>query len=148
MDLIVVTTPLGRCQIAAGLMRAPPKQRHACARRPIERDRQQFAKHLSPSVVKTSSKALSSVFANKRERPLARARKEPWPPCLAKVIKKSISISQLLTERDQADNVRVLREAKAATHRIFDPATKQLVEVPDHKTRLAAIMLVVKRMAF
>jgi hypothetical protein len=35
----------------------------------------------------------------------------------------------------------VLREAKAATHRIFDPATKQLIEVPDHKTRLAAITL-------
>jgi hypothetical protein len=32
-------------------------------------------------------------------------------------------------------NVRVLREAKAATHRIFDPATKQLIEVPDHKKR-------------
>jgi hypothetical protein len=37
--------------------------------------------------------------------------------------------------------VRVLREAKSATHRIFDPATKQLIEVPDHKTRLAAITL-------
>lgn len=35
----------------------------------------------------------------------------------------------------------MLREAKAATHRIFDPATKQLIEVPDHKTRLAAITL-------
>jgi hypothetical protein len=35
----------------------------------------------------------------------------------------------------------VLREAKAATHRVFDPATKQLIEVPDHKTRLAAITL-------
>ena len=37
--------------------------------------------------------------------------------------------------------MRVLREAKVATHRIFDPATKQLIEVPDHKTRLAAITL-------
>jgi len=49
--------------------------------------------------------------------------------------------SQLLTEEDQAANVRVLREAKAATHHVFDPATKQLIEVPDHKTRLAAITL-------
>jgi hypothetical protein len=47
----------------------------------------------------------------------------------------------VLTEQDQADNVRVLREAKMATHRIFDPATKQLIEVPDHKTRLAAVTL-------
>jgi hypothetical protein len=74
-------------------------------------------------------------------RPVARARKEHWPTSLAKVIKEAISISQLLTERDQAANVRVLREAKAATHRVFDPATKQLLEVPDHKTRLAAITL-------
>ena len=35
----------------------------------------------------------------------------------------------------------MLRKAKRATHRIFDPAAKQLVEVPDHKTRLAAITL-------
>lgn len=37
--------------------------------------------------------------------------------------------------------MRVLRAAKAATHRIFDSAIKQLIEVPDHKTRLAAITL-------
>ena len=49
--------------------------------------------------------------------------------------------SQLLTEEDQAANVRVLREAKAATHHVFDPATKRLIQVPDHKTRLAAITL-------
>jgi hypothetical protein len=77
--------------------------------------------------------------------PLARgrkeARKEQWPPSLAKVIKKAISISDRLTERDQAASMRVLREAKAATHRIYDPATKQLIEVPDHKTRLAAVTL-------
>ena len=78
---------------------------------------------------------------SKKGGPLARARKEHWPTSLAKVIKKAISISELLTERDQAANVRVLREAKDATHRIFDPATKQLIEVPDHKTRLAAITL-------
>jgi hypothetical protein len=78
---------------------------------------------------------------SKKPGQVARARKEHWPTSLAKVIKKAITISELLTEQDQADNVRVLREAKMATHRIFDPATKQLIEVPDHKTRLAAITL-------
>jgi hypothetical protein len=72
---------------------------------------------------------------------LKRARKEHWPTSLAKVIKKALSISELLTERDQADSVRVLRQAKAATHRVFDPATKQLIEVRDHKTRLAAVTM-------
>jgi hypothetical protein len=78
---------------------------------------------------------------SKKGGPVARARKEHWPASLAKVIKKAISISERLTERDQAASVRVLREAKAATHRVFDPATKQLIEVPDHKTRLAAVTL-------
>jgi hypothetical protein len=90
---------------------------------------------------KTPGYVKNKIKSNKKGEPLARARKEPWPTSLAKVIKKSISISQLLTERDQAANVRVLREAKSATHRIFDPATKRLIEVPDHKTRLAAITL-------
>jgi hypothetical protein len=72
---------------------------------------------------------------------LAPARKEHWPTSLAKVIKKAITISELITEEDQAASLRVLREAKHATHRIFDPATRQLIEAPDHKTRLAAITL-------
>jgi hypothetical protein len=83
----------------------------------------------------------NKIKSAKKGRPLARARKENWPTSLAKVIKKAISISERLTERDQAASVRVLREAKAATHRVFDPATKQLIEVPDHKTRLAAVTL-------
>jgi hypothetical protein len=57
------------------------------------------------------------------------------------VIKKAISISHLITGEDQAESLRVLRDAKHATHRIFDPTTRQLIEVPDHKTRLAAITL-------
>lgn len=57
------------------------------------------------------------------------------------MIKKAITISELITGEDQADSLRVLRDAKDATHRIFDPVTKQLIEVPDHKTRLAAITL-------
>ena len=83
----------------------------------------------------------NKIKSTKTTGPVARARKEHWPSSLAKVIKKAITISELLTERDQAASVRVLREAKAATHRVFDPATKQLIEVPDHKTRLAAITL-------
>jgi hypothetical protein len=83
----------------------------------------------------------NKIKSTKTAWPVARARKEHWPTSLAKVIKKAISISDLLTERDQDANVRVLREAKNATHRVFDPATKQLIEVPDHKTRLAAITL-------
>jgi hypothetical protein len=90
---------------------------------------------------KTPGYVKDKIKRTKKECRLARARKEPWPPCLAKVIKKAISISELLTERDQAASLRVLREAKAATHRVYDPATKQLIEVPDHKTRLAAVTL-------
>jgi hypothetical protein len=90
---------------------------------------------------KTAGYVKHKIKSNKKGRPLARARKEPWPTSLAKVIKKAMSISELLTDQDRAASVRVLREAKAATHRVFDPATKQLIEVPDHKTRLAAVTL-------
>jgi hypothetical protein len=90
--------------------------------------------------IKDFTKQKIKSHVKKTDRRNSRARKE-IRASLAKVIKKAITISELLTERDQADNVRVLREAKTATHRIFDPVTKQLIEVPDHKTRLAAITL-------
>jgi len=57
------------------------------------------------------------------------------------VIKKAISISDLLTEEDQEENLRVIREAKQATHKIFDPVTKTLIDVPDTKSRLAGVAL-------
>ncbi|HZR66019.1 MAG TPA: hypothetical protein VFA85_12770 [Terriglobales bacterium] len=60
---------------------------------------------------------------------------------LAKVIKKAKSIAELLTEDDQEENLRVIREAKRATHKVFDVDQKKLVEQPDHKTRLAAVTL-------
>ena len=83
----------------------------------------------------------NKIKSDKKGSQVARARKEHWPASLAKVIKKAISISHLITGEDQADSLQVLREAKHATHRIFDPVTRQLIEVPDHKTRLAAITL-------
>jgi hypothetical protein len=70
----------------------------------------------------------------------SRARKE-WRGSLAKVIKKAESIAELLTEDDQEENLRVIREAKLATHRLYDFELKKGVDVPDHKTRLAATML-------
>jgi hypothetical protein len=70
----------------------------------------------------------------------SRARKE-WRGCLAKVIKKAASIAELLTEHDQEENLRVIREAKRATYRVFNLETKKMEEVPDHKTRLAAVVL-------
>src|SRR5215472_3259864 len=42
---------------------------------------------------------------------------------------------------DVEEDLRVLRDAKNATHRIFNTQTKKLEEVPDHKTRLAATTL-------
>jgi len=56
-------------------------------------------------------------------------------------MKKAASISELLTEDDQKENLRVIRQAKRATHRIYDGEQKRLIEVPDHKTRLAAVTL-------
>ncbi|HEY2626271.1 MAG TPA: hypothetical protein VGI41_05915 [Candidatus Udaeobacter sp.] len=64
-----------------------------------------------------------------------------WRGSIAKVIKKAASIAELLTEDDQEENLRVIREAKRATHRVFNFETKKTEAVPDHKTRLAGVML-------
>ena len=87
--------------------------------------------------VKNKIKAHKS---DKRASPCSRARKE-IRGSLAKIMKKGVSINELLTEHDQQENLRVIRQAKRATHRIYDGEQKRLIEVPDHKTRLAATML-------
>lgn len=60
---------------------------------------------------------------------------------LAKVIKKAAQIADLMTGQDVEDDLRVLREAKLATHFVYSTERKSLVEAPDHKTRLAATTL-------
>jgi hypothetical protein len=60
---------------------------------------------------------------------------------LTKIYKKAAQIADLMTGEDILDDLRVLREAKNAVHRIYSKELKDLVEVPDHKTRLAATTL-------
>lgn len=57
------------------------------------------------------------------------------------MLKKAAQIADLMTEEDIAADLKVLREAKKATHHVFDTKTKKLKKVPDHKTRLAATTL-------
>jgi hypothetical protein len=85
---------------------------------------------------------VAEKIAKKQNRPNrgSRARKE-WRGSLAKVIKKAASIAELLTVDDQEQNLRVIRESRKATHRVFNLETKKMENVPDHKTRLAAVML-------
>lgn len=80
--------------------------------------------------------------------PHARARKAipesdmpRQPNYVAKVMKKAAQLSDVLTDSDTEQDLRVLREAKQATHLVFDPVTRTMVERPDHKTRLAATQL-------
>jgi hypothetical protein len=62
-------------------------------------------------------------------------------PAVRKIIKRSASLADLMTDQDREDDMRVLREAKNANTRIFDVNAKVMVEFPDHKTRLAAMAL-------
>jgi hypothetical protein len=57
------------------------------------------------------------------------------------VIKKAAQIADLMTGEDVEEDLRVLREAKHATHHIYDTKLQRLVPVSDHKTRLAATTL-------
>jgi len=46
-----------------------------------------------------------------------------------------------MTGEDIAADLKVLRDARKATHHVYDTTKKKLVKVPDHKTRLAATTL-------
>jgi hypothetical protein len=94
----------------------------------------------TPSVRNVAQARENVRKSQNRPNPASRARKE-IRGCLAKIVKKAASISELLTENDQKQNLRVIREAKKATHRIYDTEQKRLIEVPDHKMRLAAVAL-------
>ena len=62
-------------------------------------------------------------------------------PAIRKVVKASARLADFITPEDRAENARVIREAKRATHRVYSKEKKDLIEVPDHKTRLAATTL-------
>jgi hypothetical protein len=88
-----------------------------------------------PGYVKNKIKAHKS---RKRASQSSRARKEITGK-LAKIIKKAAAIWGLLTEGDQEENLRVIREAKQACHVYI--TKKGEVHAPDHKTRLAVVAL-------
>ena len=74
----------------------------------------------------------------------SRARKDKNPmlsASLAKVVKKAAQIADLMSGEDVEADLKVLRDAKKATHHVYDTKKKKLVKVPDHKTRLAATTL-------
>lgn len=73
------------------------------------------------------------------ERKLTKTIKEE--PAVRKVVKAAARLADFITDEDREENARVIREAKRATMRIYSKEKKDLVEVPDHKTRLAAATL-------
>ena len=79
---------------------------------------------------------------NPDKKPRARGKeKTQVSQYVAKVYKKAAQIADLMTGKDVEDDLRVLRQAKKATHHVYDTKKKKLVKVPDHKTRLAATTL-------
>lgn len=73
------------------------------------------------------------------EKKLQRAMKEE--PAVRRVVKAAARLADFITPQDREDNARVIREAKQATTRIYSKEKKDLIEVPDHKIRLAATTL-------
>jgi len=62
-------------------------------------------------------------------------------PAIRRVVRASARLADLITDKDVKDSMRVVREAKGANQKHYDNATKDFVEYPDHKTRLAAVTL-------
>jgi hypothetical protein len=89
-----------------------------------------------------TTKIAASNPKNPAQSPRARE-KEPSqvPHYVAKVYKKAAQIADLMTGEDVEADLKVLRDAKKATHHVYDTKKKKLVKVPDHKTRLAATTL-------
>jgi hypothetical protein len=65
-------------------------------------------------------------------------KKEPSIRPLVRAVRR---LADCINEGAPEASAKVIAEAKVATHRIFDVQAKVLVEVPDHKTRLAAVTL-------
>ena len=70
---------------------------------------------------------------------LAKAMKEE--PAIRRVVRAAARLADFITPEDREENARVIRNAKRATMRIFCRDAQRLLEVPDHKTRLAATTL-------
>jgi len=62
-------------------------------------------------------------------------------PAVRKVVRAAARLADFITPEDRAENARVIREAKRAMHRVYSKEAKDLIEVPDHKIRLAATTL-------
>jgi len=62
-------------------------------------------------------------------------------PAVRKVVRAAARLADFITPEDRAENARVIREAKRAMHRVYSKEKKDLIEVPDHKIRLAATTL-------
>jgi hypothetical protein len=73
--------------------------------------------------------------------PVARARMSQTQASLVKVMKKSAQLADLMTGEDLEEDMRLLRGLKRATTKMWDPKQKKLIDVPDNKTRLAALAL-------
>lgn len=62
-------------------------------------------------------------------------------PAVRKVIKAAAKLADFIEHEDRAESMEVIRNAKRAMHHIYDQDLHKLVEVPDHKIRLAAVAL-------
>jgi hypothetical protein len=70
---------------------------------------------------------------------LAELRKKE--PSIRPVVRAVRRLADCIKENAADKNAQVIEDAKNATHRVFDPASRTMIEVPDHKTRLAAVTL-------
>ena len=70
---------------------------------------------------------------------LERLRKEE--PSIRPVVRAVRRLADCIKENASDKNAQVIDDAKNATHRVFDPGSRTMIEVPDHKTRLAAVTL-------
>jgi hypothetical protein len=102
----------------------------------IAKSKKQHAK--SPRARKAPRARPESATSPSESR-LLKLRKEGHP--IRAIVKASARLADCIKEGSSEKNAQVIEDAKNATHRIFDPGSRTMIEVPDHKTRLAAVTL-------
>ncbi len=91
-----------------------------------------------PTTVEKDEERQNPALARAERKMVALTKKVP---AIRRVVRAAARLADLNADLDGEDLMKAIREAKHATYHVYDKETKQLVEMPDHKTRLSSVAL-------
>lgn len=91
-----------------------------------------------PATVEKDEERQNPALARAERKMVALTKKVP---AIRRVVRAAARLADLNADLDGEDLMKAIREAKHATYHVYDKETKQLLEMPDHKTRLSSVAL-------